>query len=213
MLKLTDPTLKRDEILRILDYDEALQVFFKVRGLPENVQEAFTVIADQWTYDKFSCITVALRLLDEENLEGELPQYLEEKPLHIQARFILLNYPTKRHAGGLRRAVVVLRLASLWADFMKKVGAVKIGPGFPKVFLEIFKDTAIADMMNVNQFLETLGLRLGLDGVNLFNPDLDSIGFAPRKRDTASAEDREREVSQYLENLRAVAKTVIEDMH
>jgi hypothetical protein len=213
MLKLTDPTLKREEILRILDYDEALQVFFKVRGLPENVQEAFTVIADQWTYDKFSCIVVALRLLDEENLEGELPRYLEEKPLHIQARFILLNYPTKRHLGKLRRAVVVLRLASLWADFMKKVGAVKIGPGFPKVFFEIFKDAAIADMMNVNQFLETLGLRLGLDGVNIFNPDLDSIGFASYKRGTASAEDRAQEVSRYLGDLRTSTKTVIEDMH
>lgn len=104
MLKLTDPTLKREEILRILDFDEALQTFFKVRGLPENVQEAFKVIVNQWAYDKFSCTVVALRLLDEENLEGELPQYLEEKPLHIQARVILLNYPTKRHLGKLRRA-------------------------------------------------------------------------------------------------------------
>lgn len=210
MLKLTDPTLKREEILRILDFDEALQTFFKVRGLPENVQEAFKVIVNQWAYDKFSCTVVALRLLDEENLEGELPQYLEEKPLHIQARVILLNYPTKYHLGKLRRAVVVLRLASLWTDFMKKVDAVKIGPGFPKIFLETFKDAAIADMMNVNQFLETLGLWLGLDGVNLFNPDLDHIGFG-RWKDSASLEDREQKIGRYLADLRATAKTVIED--
>lgn len=96
-MKIQNPNLRPEELDRALDYDKALAHFFKVRGLSRDSQEAFTITVGNCV-SRFAGVREAFALLDQEQ-DTNVPRYLSEAPVNVQARVILLNLPTVPHEG------------------------------------------------------------------------------------------------------------------
>lgn len=124
-MKIQNPNLRPEELDRALDYDKALAHFFKVRGLSRDSQEAFTITVGNCV-SRFAGVREAFALLDQEQ-DTNVPRYLSEAPVNVQARVILLNLPTVPHEGELRRAAVVPHHGKAWVGGSSRVEGVRLG--------------------------------------------------------------------------------------
>jgi hypothetical protein len=158
-MKIQNPNLRPEETDRALDYDAALAHFFKVRGLSRDSQEAFTITVGNCV-SRFAGVREAFALLDREQ-DTNVPRYLSEAPVNVQARVILLNLPTVPHEGELRRAAVVLRVAAVWYEVMKALKASTISDGFAARLKQTLGATPMSYLSDGDTCLNTIGDLLG----------------------------------------------------
>lgn len=158
-MKIQNPNLRPEELDRVLDYDKALTHFFKVRGLSRDSQEAFNVIVGRYPNTLYG-VKEAFGLLDQEHSKG-VPRYLNEKPVSIQARVILLNIGPVPHEGNLRRAAVVLRVAAVWREVLKKIKAATASDTFADRLKETLGGVPMSYLVDDNTCLNAIGGLLG----------------------------------------------------
>ena len=157
-MKIQNPNLRPEELDRALDYDKALAHFFKVRGLSRDSQEAFTITVGNCV-SRFAGVREAFALLDQEQ-DTNVPRYLSEAPVNVQARVILLNLPTVPHEGELRRAAV-LRVAAVWYEVMKVLKASTISDGFAARLKQTLGATPMSYLSDGDTCLNAIGGLLG----------------------------------------------------
>lgn len=109
---------------------------------------------------RFAGVREAFALLDQEQ-DTNVPRYLSEAPVNVQARVILLNLPTVPHEGKLRRAAVVLRVAAVWYEVMKALKASTISDGFAARLKQTLGATPMSYLSDGDTCLNVIGGLLG----------------------------------------------------
>lgn len=208
-MKIQNPNLRPEELDRALDYDKALAHFFKVRGLSRDSQEAFTITVGNCV-SQFAGVREAFALLDREQ-DTNVPRYLSEAPVNVQARVILLNLPTVPHEGELRRAAVVLRVAAVWREIMKSLKAATVSDTFAGRLKETLGDVPMSYLADGNTCLNIIGGLLGWSkawlapvGVIIPGGDRDDEPGNPPTIEQA------RKKHEYEEAVREAARLVVE---
>lgn len=158
-MKIQNPNLRPAELDRVLDYDAALAHFFKARGLSKDGQEAFNAVVDNYPNTLYG-VKEAFSLLDREH-DTKVPRYLNEKPVSVQARVILLNIEPVPHEGNLRRAAVVLRVAAVWREIVKSLKAATVSDTFAGRLKETLDDVPMSYLADANTCLNIIGGLLG----------------------------------------------------
>lgn len=158
-MKIQNPNLRGEELDLVLDYDRALAHFFKMRGLSKDGQEAFNAVVGIYPNTLYG-IKEAFGLLDQEH-SMEVPRYLNEKPVSVQARVILLNIEPVPHEGNLRRAAVVLRVSAVWIEIMKRLKVATVSDTFAGRLKETLGDVPMSYLADGNTCLNIIGGLLG----------------------------------------------------
>lgn len=158
-MKIQNPNLRGEELDLVLDYDRALAHFFKMRGLSKDGQEAFNVVVGIYPNTLYG-IKEAFGLLDQEH-SMEVPRYLNEKPVSVQARVILLNIEPVPHEGNLRRAAVILRVSAVWIEIMKRLKVATVSDTFAGRLKETLGDVPMSYLADGNTCLNIIGGLLG----------------------------------------------------
>lgn len=158
-MKIQNPNLRGEELDLVLDYDRALAHFFKMRGLSKDGQEAFNVVVGIYPNMLYG-LKEAFGLLDREH-DTKVPRYLNEKPVSVQARVILLNIGPVPHEGNLRRAAVVLRVAAVWCEVLKKIKVATVSDTFADRLKETLGGVPMSYLVDDNTCLNAIGGLLG----------------------------------------------------
>lgn len=208
-MKIQNPNLRGGELDHVLDYDRALAHFFKMRGLSKDGQEAFNAVVGTYPNTLYG-IKGAFGLLDQEH-SVEVPRYLNEKPVSVQARVILLNIGPVPHEGNLRRAAVVLRVAAVWIEIMKRLKVATVSDTFADRLKETLGGVPMSYLADGNTCLNIIGGLLGWSeawmapvGAVIPGGSRDDEGEEPRTIEQA------RKKYEYEEAVREAARLVVE---
>lgn len=208
-MKIQNPNLRPEETDRALDYDAALAHFFKVRGLSRDSQEAFTITVGNCV-SRFAGVREAFALLDREQ-DTNVPRYLSEAPVNVQARVILLNIEPVPHEGNLRRAAVVLRVSAVWIEIMKRLKVATVSDTFAGRLKETLGDVPMSYLADGNTCLNIIGGLLGWSkawlapvGVIIPGGDRDDEPGEPHTI------EQSRKKYEYEEAVREAARLVVE---
>lgn len=195
-MKIQNPTLRDEELERVLKFNAALQHFFAVRKLSMNIQEAFQVMAKS-SLNLVSGVHEAIFVLDGEH-DSKVPRYLAEKPIEVQARVILLSHPTKPHEGELRRAAVVLRVAAVWYEIKKAAGAMKVSETFAKHLKGSLRTVPMAHLADLDKCVGIIGYAVGWDDAYM---SLSGVSITGRMRSRMQGESlRQLSDSEYIKH-------------
>lgn len=208
-MKIQNPNLRPKELDRVLDYDMALAHFFKARGLSKDGQEAFNAVVGIYPNTLYG-LKEAFGLLDQEH-DTEVPRYLNEKPVSVQARVILLNINPVPHEGNLRRAVIVLRVAAVWLEVMKKIKAATVSDIFADRLKKTLGGVPMSCLADDNTCLNAIGGLLGWSNawmapVGAVIPGGDRDGDVGEPRTI----EQSRKKYEYEEAVREAARLVVE---
>lgn len=208
-MKIQNPNLRGEELDLVLDYDRALAHFFKMRGLSKDGQEAFNAVVGIYPNTLYG-IKEAFGLLDQEH-SMEVPRYLNEKPVSVQARVILLNIEPVPHEGNLRRAAVVLRVSAVWIEIMKRLKVATVSDTFAGRLKETLGDVPMSYLADGNTCLNIIGGLLGWSkawmapvGAVIPGGSRDEKGEEPRTI------EQTQKKHEYEEAVREAARLVVE---
>lgn len=208
-MKIQNPNLRGEELDRVLDYDTALAHFFKMRGLSKDGQEAFNAVVGNYPNTLYG-IKEAFGLLDREH-DTKVPRYLNEKPVSVQARVILLNIEPVPHEGNLRRAAVVLRVAAVWREIMKSLKVATVSDTFADRLKETLGGVPMSYLADGNTCLNIIGDLLGWSGARMA-PTGAAIPGGDRDDEPGNLPtiEQARKKYEYEEAVRETARLVVE---